>query len=274
MENTTPQLDFSSYGIMTAKRVLANYDLKFSNDDVKTIMKNTSNIYGNFLNISLQNISNGLVLMQTKDYHIYLQKLFINYLVTSNPPDKLSGTKRSIEEKRLELVKFGEEFLSCERDHYNLVSQCQKNLKNIAKKWLKSLNLVAAKIHKDLTNTKTSDIIGAFHYSFAHLDSLNQTASSAFTENFKKKLGVNFSEDKFIKEFEIFTQQLATFKDDLQQFVAATQIVNTKLKNYRSEFYQEILRVTQLFSQLSDYNQDDEKVISLKDHLKFDREVI
>ena len=82
MEDVKEEQDwFSTYGLLTAKRILSHFNIYLNNEELITAIKNPANIYFQLLQIPLKNIFNGIILQQAHDYQVYLQKLFVDYFM-------------------------------------------------------------------------------------------------------------------------------------------------------------------------------------------------
>ena len=73
---------FSTYGVITAERILGNYKINLAHTDLVGAIKSPFSFYHRLLQVPLKNVLNGIVLQQANDYHIYAQKLFIDYLLS------------------------------------------------------------------------------------------------------------------------------------------------------------------------------------------------
>src|SRR5947209_7982025 len=72
----------STYGLVTAQRLLELYKIKLDPDDLKQALKMPSSFYHGLLKIPMRNVFTGIIWQQARDYQIYAQKLFIDYLLS------------------------------------------------------------------------------------------------------------------------------------------------------------------------------------------------
>ena len=78
---TEPDLStwFSTYGILTAERVLERFNIRLRYDELLTAVKNPMSVYYMLLRVPIKNVFNGIILQQAHDYQVYAQKLFVDY---------------------------------------------------------------------------------------------------------------------------------------------------------------------------------------------------
>src|SRR3989338_6796792 len=123
---------FSTYGLITADRILSRYKIKLSPDELKQAMKTIDDPHHKLLKIPLHNVMNGIILQQVKDYQIYAQKLFIDYLLSgeSGKPDASPGAniRKDLETQRLKLIKLSEALEALEYDHLQIISESQRTI--------------------------------------------------------------------------------------------------------------------------------------------------
>src|SRR5580704_2455101 len=86
---------YSTYGVITAERILSTYQIALSQSDLLVAVKSPFSFYHQLLQVPLKNVLNGIVLQQANDYHVYAQKLFIDYLLSgeSGKPPEAQGAQ-------------------------------------------------------------------------------------------------------------------------------------------------------------------------------------
>ena len=118
---------FSTYGVITAERILGTYHIILAQTDLLAGIKNPHSFYHQMVQIPLKNVLNGIILQQANDYHIYVQKLFIDYLLSgeSAKSEESQGahTRESLESERKQLVSLGEEFNKKQLAHDSLIGK-------------------------------------------------------------------------------------------------------------------------------------------------------
>lgn len=131
-EQTDLSAWFSTYGLLTAERILARFNIHLSHDDLIREVKDPSSIYYLLLRVPLKNVFNGIILQQARDYQLYAQKLFVDYLLSgedAKEADSLGGnTRDDLENQRLNLIELGAAFNKQEEEHQILIAESQASL--------------------------------------------------------------------------------------------------------------------------------------------------
>ncbi|OGV37952.1 MAG: hypothetical protein A3E88_03405 [Legionellales bacterium RIFCSPHIGHO2_12_FULL_35_11] len=135
---------FSTYGLVTVERILDNFGLKLTSDEIYKAIHDVNSIYYQLLIIPFRNILNGIIMQQVEDYREYLQKLFVDYLLSgaANETDEqppAEGSKAGLEEERKKLIQIGEEFDNHVFKHHTLISHSQKELISISRSSFKNI---------------------------------------------------------------------------------------------------------------------------------------
>ena len=116
---------FSTYGMITAERILGKYQIRLSHEELIAALKSPICFYHKLLSVPLKNVLNGIVLQQANDYHIYVQKLFIDYLLSGEnskgEESQGASTREALENERQQLVSLGDEFHKKEGEQPHLV---------------------------------------------------------------------------------------------------------------------------------------------------------
>ncbi len=123
-----------------------------------------------------------------------------------------------------------------------------------------------ATVREDLENDRITLIamaeeFTAIEYSHQKLISESQTALTAVAKELPQALQT------------ISQQQQFAIEGILANFIEQTEMMNTDLRNYRSLFYNLILRVTDLFKLLTDYRPDLNKQMENRSSLHFDAKI-
>lgn len=123
---------FSTYGLLTAERILARFNVHLPHDALIKAIKNPLSMQYTLLLVPLKNVFNGIIFQQAHDYQIYAQKLFVDYLLTgqdAKPSDAPGAmTRADLEQQRLNLIEMGEEFQQQEAAHKLLIAESQGRL--------------------------------------------------------------------------------------------------------------------------------------------------
>lgn len=276
---------FSTYGVITAERILGSYQIALPHTELLAAVKSTNSFYHQLLQVPLKNVLNGIILQQANDYHVYAQKLFIDYLLSGEsgkPPESQGAhTRESIEEERKLLVTIGEEFHERQTTHDSLIASSQSVVIKIAKEWKaimeSAIKLVSATLKSFDLETKKSVVRGAVNHGLIYCDlSLEQTEKNKYafvnkmneilklklSEQLKEKLSHNLAD---LINFTVgFNSKIANF------FERATDITQSAL-SYRTQFYDGILRVTELIKLLPEYKIDPVQDEINRESLYFDK---
>ena len=120
----------STYGILTAERILERFNIRISHDELMTTLKDPESRYYHLLSMPLKNIFNGILVNQVYDYQVYAQKLLIDYKLSMTEKlddDESTGTNAEVEltTKQKDLMHLGEEFEEKKQAHRHLIADSQ-----------------------------------------------------------------------------------------------------------------------------------------------------
>jgi hypothetical protein len=128
---------FSTYGLLTADRLLDRFGVHLGQDDMVKVVKDPDSIYYLLLQVPLKNVFNGIILQQAHDYKIYAQKLLVDYLLSGEEtkPDEANGAlaRDDLERERLKLIDMGDAFELQVKAHKLLIANSQKILVEFSK---------------------------------------------------------------------------------------------------------------------------------------------
>ena len=120
---------FSTYGSLTAARVLEHFGIKFQHEALVAALKNDDGIYAKILRVPMMNILNGIIFQQGYDYQVYAQKLFIDYRLSpeyAKEPDMPgANTRENLNEQYNQLSELSNTFNEQQLTHYRLISDSQ-----------------------------------------------------------------------------------------------------------------------------------------------------
>ncbi|MCP0912870.1 MULTISPECIES: hypothetical protein [Legionella] len=286
MNEETKELDLSqwlsTYGILTAERILERFQIHLQQEELITTIKNPRSIYYQLLRVPLKNVFNGIILQQGHDYQVYAQKLFIDYLLSGQndkAPEAPGATIREdIENERTTLAKLNDEFNEQELAQQKLIAESQAKLIHLSRQLKKSLQTVTAKINEVL---KKHDIIKAeqtvqraIRLGIIHGDETDLfSEKSFFWTKMEEVLQVSLHKElrhesgELLKEFAAHRLEIDNI---LATYLEQTQEMTLSLRNYRKQFYELILRATELIKLLPDYYQDTAKQAENLAALDFD----
>lgn len=291
MNEETNEIDmsmwFSTYGLLTAQRILERFNIHLANDELIIATKNPRSIYHQLLQVPLKNIFNGIILQQAHDYQVYAQKLFVDYLLSGegNKEESSPGasTREVLENERLKLMEMGEEFNKLELAHETLISESQSSLIKLAKELQKSLQVTAKEIGQLLTSKQfkkeESVIQKAIRIAMIHYEKIDEEAlapSSAFWEKMAVVLGLELAPDlreQLATLLKTFGDPRAEIENMVANYTERAEDIGIKLRSYRTQFYDLILRSMELIKLLPEYHLDKEKDEENRSSLYFDSHI-
>ncbi|MFZ4077361.1 MAG: hypothetical protein ACOYKA_05185 [Legionellaceae bacterium] len=138
MADSEYQSWFSTYGILTANRILERFNIQLSHDELVLALKQPDHPYFPLLYVPLKNIFNGIIFQQAYDYQVYIQKLFIDYRLSAEyaKDAELPGqsTRDDLNEIFNELLVLCKKLSDHKTTHYRVISESQAWLILLMKK--------------------------------------------------------------------------------------------------------------------------------------------
>lgn len=274
----------STYGLITVERLLERYKIKLSHDDLLNALKKPHTFYHQLLRLPLRNVFNGIIFQQARDYQVYGQKLYIDYLLSgeSGKSDTSPGaqTRETLNAEREKLVAMGESFHQEELKQDKLIAQSQSMLIKHAANWNEALLRVAKEISDELRrnriNQSNEQIKQAVLSLLAHHDFDHPEPDAAYWQSVAAQLGLTLNTEikaVFIEKI----AQLNRFNRDTDEAAQAfshriTEMSHT-LKRYREEFKAAIIKANELLIQLPDYKINPVQTEINREELHFDASI-
>jgi hypothetical protein len=130
IESTDNPVWLSTYGVLTAERLLERFKITLSREELVDALKNQASPYHHLLTVPLKNISNGIIIKQVQDYQVYMQKLFIDYKLNSTKVEveneqPAQGSGEAIEMQFNELEELSTLFEEKKHEHQQLIAKSQ-----------------------------------------------------------------------------------------------------------------------------------------------------
>lgn len=123
---------FSTYGLLTAQRILERFHVQLQHDELVAAIHDPNSVYFQLLQVPLKNVFNGIILQQAKDYQIYAQKLFVDYLLSGadskTEDDPGAIVREDLEQTRKQLIEMDAQFREQDRAHQILIAESQAAL--------------------------------------------------------------------------------------------------------------------------------------------------
>lgn len=276
----------STYSVITCERILERYGVRLGVQDLLQVIHNPDSIYYRLLQVPLRHVMNGIVLQQALDYLTYVQKLFVDYLLsgeTAKPAEAQGALVREDLETERQAVLFkSDAFRQIELDNDRLILDSQAAILQYTQCLNEALNRVVKdstqtlfeqqgdKIHeKTLHRALTALLVdakidGNLHHpekTWARVDTiLHQSLSSAQQD---KLLGMA---KEILQRNEKFEKLLAHYRD-------AVESMRDKVKQYRTDFHAHIISSNTLLDLLPDYRADRMDTEKNQEDLYFDAEI-
>lgn len=275
---------FSTYGLITAERIFSKYQITLPQDMLLAAINKPSGFFHRLIQVPLKNVLNGIILQQAEDYHVYGQKLLIDYLLSASSGAEETSpggqTRESLEEERHKLMRLGDDFQQTRLAHDALIATSQAQLISLTNAWRtafeKTIQSVKATCTKNGSDVKPSLIRKAINHALIEcclenngdrivlIDTMNTVMESVINLEIKEQLANNMSD---LISHSISIQNFST------QFYSQTQDMNEKAKEYRAKFFNTILKLTELIKNLPEYKLNAERDLANKELLHFDRTI-
>ncbi|KTD41381.1 hypothetical protein [Legionella parisiensis] len=276
---------FSTYGIITAERLLGRYNVNLAQTELVVAIRSPFSFYHRMLKVPLRSVLNGIILQQANDYHVYVQKLFIDYLLSgeNSKGEEAQGasTREVIEKERQQLVALGDEFNAVQGEHDYLIANSQASLIRIAQIFNTELDKAISSLKKELksfgSSEKKSKIRAAINNSLIHCNMTEvQSNKYLFIDKMNEVLNLSLSEDlkeKIVNILSEIMQMNMDFDEQISDFAAQTEELSRRANSYRTQFYETILRVVDLLKSLPEYKIDAEQDAINREPLYFDKNI-
>ncbi|MCX7117105.1 MAG: hypothetical protein NTW94_04215 [Legionellales bacterium] len=278
---------YSTYGVLTAESVLDRFEVELNQEELLTATHSSRSAYYQLLKIPMRNIFNGIILQQAHDYQVYAQKQFIDYLLSgeAGKDDSMPGapTRQDLEDARLALIDIGENFNNQEIAHQTLIADSQAELIDLAFVLEKSMSIAIKKINRILQNAQlnydASRIEESIRVLLIQFDGITEDSlamSSSYWNIMSQMLQIklNHSVREPLADALMMIADPRRYLDHtLAQYLDQTRDMGIYLRGYRSQFYNLVLRATELINLLPDYMVDKVKEEENRSSLYFDAQI-
>lgn len=274
-------LTIPTYRMITTKRLLSRYTITLTDEQIEYTLGSPQTFYPRLLRIPLKNIFNGIILQQAKDYQLYLQKLLIDYLLSKDAHTEgeegevVSRGPDSLEEARLELLSYNEQFNELELEQQRLIGYSQAALLKHAVDWKEQVRVQAQNMSGQFSQYLSEAIVLKVLNEllvFVPMEGATLSLQDTAWQHIEKHIAIALEpEDRQV--FLNASQALVRFALDseikLTDFWDKTRAMTEKLRNFRSYFQNLILKVIDYLKQ-SDYRIDEAKNRKNREALYFD----
>lgn len=278
---------YSTYGFITAERILERLKIKLPQQLLIAAVRNNNNFYHQLLMVPTKIIFNGIILQQAQDYQVYAQKSMVNYLLSSeaakSPEETGEMTREDLEEMQKQLVELNDNFHQEEFNHNKLIAESQQSLMKYTAEWQKKLLTSAKQVKSKLKaaggEASEPQIIQAINTLLINENLKPGEELSFKSQNWlvleqllMQSLGAELKQSfvEQVAKLVEFTQQVMIFSQNFMERATEMGII---LRRYRSDFYQLILRSNELMQLLPDYRIDPQKMQINLESLYFDSQI-
>lgn len=274
----------STYGIVTVEKILDHYNIKVATSDLIATFKNPAAMLTRMIQTPLKNVFNGLVLQQAKDYQAYIEKLFIDYLLSGQTDQETESiTMEDIEQARQDFLHLIADFEKSAYIHEKVIADSQTLLIEFFRQFRQKMAGSAKKVENLLKKIRP----GAGNNEEQIVKMLYTLMSGINADGFLEDKAPTWARCDQILGQEIDTalrKDLNTIVHELSQIDAETasqltdfhQIaaeVGVAIKNYRTEFAKTIKRVNELFYALGTYQPNPEQLAINQVGMDFDTDI-
>ncbi|MGQ3887769.1 hypothetical protein ACQUW5_01900 [Legionella sp. CNM-1927-20] len=259
---------FSTYGLITAQRILERYRINLQQEDLLCALKTPETFYHQLLRLPLKHVFNGIILQQVQDYQLYAQKLIIDYLLSgeSSREEGAPGetARKDLEKERQILINLNNDFHELELQHEKLIAQSQAKLIERANDWHKKLMAIVKEVKTELQTDSISKTEAAITQALtALLCNFNFKAETLTKpdawQRAEKILDTPLNEGlraEIIANLSELANYTEDFDNNLADFADQVNYIGKQLREFRDNFYNLILRAKEIIHLLPDYRLD------------------
>ncbi|STX29133.1 Uncharacterised protein [Legionella beliardensis] len=269
---------FSTYGLITAQRILERYRIKLPQEDLLCALKIPDTFYNQLLRLPFRHVFNGIIFQQAQDYQLYAQKLIIDYLLSgeSGKEEGSPGTsaRAELEKERQLLIDLNKDFHELELEHEKLIAGSQAILIKKAQAWHAKLMTIAKELKKELQALKIKKSETAIAQALtALLCNFNFKDKPSDWRRAEQILGVSLGNEERAKitdkinELAAYTEDS---EDNLADFAQQIASMGRRIREFRTDFYNLILRAKDIIILLPNYRRDLTQEAENKESLFFD----
>lgn len=257
---------FSSYGLITAERILSRFSITLAPKIQLIGLKNPNSFFNRLIQAPLKNVLNGIILQQGHDYHVYTQKLFIDYLLSGesgkSEEEQGGATRESIEKERQNLVNLGELYSKKLIEHEALISLTQSTLIKATKQWSQLLEKSVQQISPFLEGTSKGTIKDSIVHALIHCEKTHyesQTSRIVFVDKLTQNLNLSIADamkEKVLMQLADLLDNVLSIDTQISGLQIKVNEMRGQARSFRQQFYDTALRVIELINNLPDYKID------------------
>jgi len=201
----------STYGSVTVQRIFALFNFSLDYREIKEILTQKDSIYYHFLRLPFINILNNIIINQAESYREYLQKIFIDYLLSgaaneTNAPVQGESIRENLEENRKQFMSLGDEFDIEVFNHNSFIAESQRALIGLAKSKFRNIQQINEKDKLELMS-----LVDSFEARGRKLTQKFQY----FRQQFKNIIVLNTEMLETLPNYNIDEKQISTYKESI-----------------------------------------------------------
>lgn len=277
----------TTYELVTADRILGRYKISVPTLFLLSAIKNPISFYHKLIQVPIKNVLNGIIMQQTHDYHVYVQKIFIDYLLSGesgkSPEEQGASTREELEQERVQLVASGELFNKLQLDHECFIGSTQATLIQLTREWNECYEAAIKNVKNalgvfGLVDITKSQIRHAIVYALIHCvidaESLEET-SAPFIVKMNEILKKTLPQDlgALMSSLSPLLGKVVEINTKVSEFLSKNEEIHDQAKTYRQQFYDTTVRVIALIQLLSDYKIDPVQDAINRESLYFDNTI-
>lgn len=273
-DRTHPEEWLSTYEALTLERLLEHYRFPLHKAALLVLWSNKSGLIYPLLQVPLAFVFNGIVMQQGKDYAAYLQKLYIDYLISGQsalePQSQASNSKEDLETLRQEHLALQTDFDAFCTKHLTQVAAAQTFIRGAFSRWLEQVRARWQELY-DLKGLITRCSWADFESHMRNACPYFDLSANAFSQDFS---------DPRLEEWGIHAEELhatmlrfseidGSIEPKREEFYAMGQEMRQQFLAYRQQFHDAIVSVQLLLSQIPGYHPDKNQWEINKEQLLF-----
>lgn len=201
----------STYGSVTVQRIFDLFNFSLDYTKIKDILTQKDSIYYHFLRVPFVNIFNNIIINQADGYREYIQKIFIDYLLSgaaneTNAPVQGESIREDLEENRKVFMALSEEFDIEFFNHNSLIAESQIALIKLAKSKFRNMSAVQDEDKQELLT-----LVQNFEDKGRELTIRFRN----FRQQFRETIVVNQALLETLPNYHVNEKQLETYKESI-----------------------------------------------------------
>lgn len=265
----------STYEALTLERLLEHYRFSLNKTALLALWSNHAGLIYPLLQVPLAFVFNGIVMQQGKDYAAYLQKLYIDYLISGQsalePQSQASNTKEDLEDLRQTHLALQADFDTFCTKHLTQIAASQTFIRAAFARWLEQVRARWQELYdlKGLiTRCSWADFESHMRNACPYFDTHTEQFRATYNDACLAEWGISLEEMK--ATMLRFSDVDEDIEPKREEFYAISQEMRQRFLAYRQQFHDAIVNVQRLLSQLSGYHPDKTQWEINKEHLLFD----